>query len=91
VLCPPRVPQCNAVAERFVRSIKEECLNRLIFVSEQHLRLTLSVYADHYNRHRNHQGMENKLLTLQVLPVEGDIGCQRRLGGMLSYYFRKAA
>ena len=54
VLCPPRVPQCNAYAERFVRSIKEECLSRLIFLSEQHLLTTISTFADYYRHRRNH-------------------------------------
>jgi hypothetical protein len=47
VLCPSRVPQCNAFAERFVRSIKEECLSRLIFLSQQHLRTTIATFADY--------------------------------------------
>src|SRR5882762_272871 len=55
VLCPPRVPQCNAYAERFVRSIKEECLSRLVFLSEAHLRTTISCFADYYRHRRNHQ------------------------------------
>ena len=91
MLCAPRVPQCNAFAERFVRSIKEECLNRLIFFSRKHLELTIRCYADFYNRQRNHQGLENKLLTPQFLPTEGEIACEKRLGGMLNYYYRKAA
>jgi hypothetical protein len=88
VLCPPRVPQCNAIAERFVRSIKHECLDRLIFFGEGHLRSVASAYVAHYNRHRNHQGMENRLLTPQVLPSEGRIRCQKELGGLLNYYYR---
>jgi transposase InsO family protein len=56
-LCPPRVPQCNAYAERFVRSIKEECLSRLIFLSEQHLRTAISIFSDYYRHRRNHQGI----------------------------------
>ena len=91
VLCPPRVPQCNAFAERFVRSIKSECLSRLIFLGEEHLRSAVSNFAAHYNRQRNHQGMENKLLTPQFLPADGKIECQKRLGGLLNYYYRKAA
>ena len=86
VLCPPRVPQCNAIAERFVRSIKAECLDRLIFLGEAYLRSAASAYVVHYNRRRNHQGMENRLLTPQVLPLEGRIRCQKELGGMLNYY-----
>jgi transposase InsO family protein len=91
VLCPPRAPQCNAIAERFVRSIKEECLSRLICFGEVHLRSAISHFVAHYNRQRNHQGRENKLLTPQFLPIEGQIACEKRLGGMLNYYYRKAA
>jgi len=92
VRCPPRVPQCNAHAERFVRSIKEECLSRLIFLSAQHLRSTIALYADHYRHRRNHQGIENKLIEPpEFLPKVGRIRCQKQLGGMLNYYYRQAA
>lgn len=92
VLCPPRVPQCNAYAERFVRSIKQECLSRLVFLSEKHLRTTLSIFIGHYRHRRNHQGIENKLIQPpELLPKEGRIRCQKELGGMLNYYYREAA
>ena len=87
VLCPPRVPQCNAIAERFVRSIKTECLSRLICLGEAHLRTAASTYVDYYNQARNHQGIDNKLLTPQFLAAEGEIRCEQRLGGMLKYYY----
>ena len=92
VLCPPRVPQCNAYAERFVRSIKQECLSRLIFLSERHLRTTLSTFVEYYRHRRNHQGIQNKLIEpLESLPTVGRIRCQQELGGMLNYYYREAA
>jgi transposase InsO family protein len=92
VLCPPRVPQCNAYAERFLRSIKHECLNRLIFLGEAHLRRTISTFVDHYRHRRNHQGIENKLIELpEELPSVGPIRCQNEFGGMLNYYYREAA
>jgi putative transposase len=92
VLCPPRVPQCNAYAERFVRSIKEECLTRLIFLSEQQLWTTISIFASYYRHRRNHQGIKNKLIEPpESLPKEGRIRCQKQLGGMLNYYYREAA
>ena len=90
-LCPPRVSQCNAIAERFVRSIEAECLSWLIFLGEEHLQSAVSNFVCHYNRQRNHQGLENKLLTPRFLPVAGEIGCQKRLGGLLNYYYREAA
>ena len=92
VLCPPRVPQCNAYAERFVRSIKEECLSRLIFFGEDHLRTTLSIFSAYYRQRRNHQGIDNKLIEPpESLPKVGRIQCQKQLGGMLNYYYREAA
>ena len=48
ILCPPRIPQCNAYAERFVRSIKQECLSRLVFFSEGQLHKTISIFIGHY-------------------------------------------
>ena len=92
VLCPPRVPQCNAYAERFVRSIKSECLSRLIFLGEEHLRNTISIFIGHYRHRRNHQGIDNKLIEPPAAPPEmGRIRCQNELGGMLNYYYREAA
>jgi len=59
---PPRSPNLNAYAERFVRSIKDECLTRMIFVGEASLRRAVNDYVEHYHRERNHQGLENRLL-----------------------------
>jgi len=92
VLCPPCVPQCNAYAQRFVRSIKEKCLNRPVFLSEEHLRTTISIFIGHYRHRRNHQGIENQLIEPpEFLPKLGRIRCQKQLGGMLNYYYREAA
>ena len=90
---PPRSPNLNAFAERFVRSIKEECLNRLILVGERSLRRAVSDYVEHYRGERNHQGLENKLIQPEFSPTaaEGELICRERLGGMLRYYHRKAA
>jgi putative transposase len=93
VRLPPRSPNLNAFAERFVRSIKEECLKRMIFVSQASLRHAIGQYLTHYHRERNHQGLRNRLL----IPSSGvDEPCvpvkrRERLGGMLSYYHREAA
>ena len=93
VRCPPRAPRCNAYAERFVRSIKEECLERMIFYGEQSLRRALREYETHYLSERNHQGMDNQLLEPSSVVAFSTIPVQRRerLGGMLSYYHRDAA
>ncbi len=93
VRLPPRSPNLNAYAERFVRSIKDECLGRMIFFGEQSVRKATREYAAHYHRERNHQGIENRLIepdgreesTLRV------VECVQRLGGMLRFYQRAAA
>ena len=59
---PFRAPNCNAHAERFVRSVKEECLNRLIPLGERHFRRALADFVVHYHRERNHQGLGNELI-----------------------------
>ena len=92
VRTPPRAPNCNAYAERFVRSVKEECLDRIVPLGERHLRRTLQEFAVHYHRERNHQGLANELIDRQ--PSQRPIGSVRRrqrVGGILSYYYRSAA
>ena len=59
---PPRAPNCNAFAERFVLSIKSECLDRMIFFGESSLRQALREYLEHYNRERAHQGIGNRVI-----------------------------
>ena len=90
---PPRSPNLNAYAERFVRSIKDECLDRMIFVGQASLRRAVAEYVSHYHRERNHQGLDNRLLHAPALvPVDiGTISCHARLGGTLNFYYRKAA
>ena len=91
---PPRSPNLNAYAERFVRSIKQECLNRLIFFGEASLRRALREYATHYHHERNHQGMGNQRLNYASNDEEylvGGVTNFARLGGMLNYYYRHSA
>src|SRR6267154_1402403 len=87
---PPRSPNLNAFAERFVRSIKEECLSRMIFVGQASLRHAITQYMIHYHSERNHQGLENRLLRPLCAVGESNAPVRRRqrLGGMLSYYHR---
>lgn len=93
VRCPPRAPTCNAYAERFVRSIKSECLERMIFFGERSLRHALREYSTHYLSERNHQGVDNQLLEPSNVVAFSTVSVQRRerLGGMLSFYYREAA
>jgi putative transposase len=90
---PPRSPNLNAYAERFVRSIKDECLNRMIFVGQGSLRRAVVEYMDHYHRERNHQGLENQLIHAPAVVAAnaGAIYRSARLGGTLNFYYRNAA
>jgi putative transposase len=91
---PPRSPNLNAYAERWVRSVKEECLARMILFGEASLRHALTQYVEHFHHERNHQGRSNELLfpsPSQDQECEGPMQCRERLGGLLKYYHRKAA
>ena len=90
---PPQSPNLNAHLERFMRSIKEECLCRLVFFGEQALRRAVSAFLEHYHAERNHQGLDNQIIEpgAEVGAVIGQIECRERLGGMLRYYYRNAA
>jgi transposase InsO family protein len=90
VKLPARSPNLNAHAERFVRSIKEECLDHLILSSEDHLRYVLSEYLKYYHHERIHQGL-NGIVEPQHEGCQGEIICIERLGGLLRSYHRKAA
>jgi len=93
VRLPPRSPNLNAYAERFVRSIKDECLSRMIFFGERSLRKATREYATHYHAERNHQGLDNRLIEPDDRPGStiNAIECVQRLGGMLRFYHRAAA
>ena len=93
VLCPVRAPNCNAFAERFVRSIKDECLGRMILFGERSLRRVLKEYIAHYHTERNHQGLGNRLLDpiYAAESTDDPIQHRERLGGMLNFYYREAA
>ena len=90
---PPRSPNLNAYAERFVLSIKSECLNKIIFAGEKSLRRALKNYVEHYHMERNHQGLDNCIPfpADEVANGTGKIKCKERLGGLLKYYYREVA
>jgi transposase InsO family protein len=91
VLTPVQAPNANAYAERFVRSIREECLDRLILFGERRLLRALDEFAAHYHGERNHQGLGNELITPDAIAVGGTkVRCRDRLGGLLRYYHRAA-
>jgi transposase InsO family protein len=92
VRLPPRSPNLNAYAERFVLSIKRECLDRIVPLGERHLRLAVSEFVTHYHRERNHQGLENRLIEVsEPANTNGRVVRRERLGGLLNYYHRAAA
>ena len=90
VKLPPRSPNLNPHAERFARSVKEECLDHLILSSEDQLRYALSEYLHYYHHERIHQGL-HRIIEPQHEGHQGEIICIERLGGLLKSYHRKAA
>ena len=90
VQTPYQAPNANAHAERFVRSIKEECLDRIIPFGERHLRRAVHEYVAHYHRERNHQGLDNALIDGVEARSVGAIRRRPRPGGLLNYYDRAA-
>jgi putative transposase len=91
VLIPERAPNANAYAERFVRSITEECLDRIIPIGERHFRHAITEFVEHDHRERNHQGLHNRLIAgAPVTNRTGRVQCRRRLGGLLNFYERAA-
>jgi transposase InsO family protein len=91
LLIPERAPNANAYAERFVRSIKEECLDRLIPVGERHFRHVITEFVEHYHRERNHQGLANRLIaSTPVTDGTGRVRRRQRLGGLLNFDERAA-
>jgi transposase InsO family protein len=93
VRLPVRSPNLNAYAERFVLSIKSECLERMVLLGEWHLRRSISEYMKHYHAERNHQGLENALIAGNPEDVAGSGAVIRRerVGGLLNFYYREAA
>ncbi len=89
---PARSPNLNAYAERFVRSIKSECLAHVIPLGEHHLRRAVKEYTEHYHRERNHQSLDNELVERHAEDYSGSgsIECRERLGGLLRHYRRAA-
>jgi putative transposase len=78
-------------AENAVGSIKEECLDRVIPLGERHLRHAIDEFVIHYHRERNHQGIGNQLIDGEPSVQTGEVGCRQRLGGLLRYYYHRAA
>ena len=91
---PIRAPKANAYAERFVRTVRAECLDWLLILGRRHLESVLRIYAAHYNRERPHRGLA--LLSPEATnagrpPTGGEITRRDRLGGLIHEYHRAAA
>ncbi len=89
----PYVPEQNGYAERFVRSIKIECLDNLIFLGARPLRRAVNEFVKHYHHERNHQGLDNRIPMPYFVPdqdVKGPIAKSERLGGLLNFYYRES-
>jgi putative transposase len=93
LVLPARSPNLNAYAVRWVRSVKEECLSKVVLFGERSLRRALSEYVEHFHAERNHQGKGNVLLFPRGTNTRrgGPVQCRERLGGHLRYYHREAA
>jgi transposase InsO family protein len=94
VTTPVRAPKANAIAERFVRTVRSECLDWLLILNRRHLEHVLRVYTDHYNRQRPHRALDLRPPnqgTEAVLPASGEIQRHDRLGGLIHEYYRAAA
>jgi putative transposase len=91
----PRAPNLNAHAERWVRTVRQECLDHFVVFGEDHLRYLVTDFVIYYNRFRPHQGVGNRPLAGDLPQAEvgplPDIGCEERLGGLLRHYVRRAA
>jgi putative transposase len=92
LLLPARSPNLNAHAERFVRSIKSECLSKVVPLGKAHLRKLVREYVEHYHEERPHQGLDNRIPFPRDAPVaNAPVRRRDRLGGLLRYYYREAA
>lgn len=90
---PSGSPNLNCFAERWMRSLRQECLSQIIPLGENHLRQTITSYVGHYHMERNHQGLGYRLIESVVANSnadEGRIRMRERVGGLLNYYYRAA-
>ena len=91
VLTPERAPNANAYAERFVRSIKEECLDLMVPIGEGTFGVRSRSIVAHYHQERNHQGLGNRLIAgTPVIDMTSRVQRLPRLGGLLNFYGRAA-
>lgn len=89
---PYQAPNANSLAERWVRSVREECLDRLIILNERHLRSVMTEYVAYFNARRPHQGLaQDSPLGLDPVSNQAPVCYRNVLGGIIRDYYRKAA
>lgn len=85
---PPRSPECNGFIESFIKTIKTECLDRLILTSEAQLRYAVTEFIEYYNRERPHRSLDGRMIKPLPQDSDGEIIEFSRLGGLLKLYRR---
>ena len=89
---PKMAPNLNPHCERFCLSIKSECINKMILFGEKHVRYVVSQYVEHFLRERPHRVLGRRIIEPETpMPIEGEVLCHERLGGLLKTYYRKVA
>ena len=96
VKIPAQSPNCNPHAERFVKTVRDECLHHFVIFGERHLRYLLKEFLAHYHTERFHQGLGGQLIEKEAGSTSdegacGQVVCRSRLGRMLNFYYREAA
>jgi putative transposase len=91
ILTPYQAPNANALSERWVRSVREECLDKLIMLNQTHLQQVMLEYVDYYNTARPHQGIEQQTPISTSSKSAGRICCRDVLGGIIQDYYREVA
>ncbi len=89
---PFEAPNANAYAERWVRTVRQECLDKLLIINQRHLRQVMKDYTAHYNRSRPHQGIDQQTpIQFTTSQPHGSVRCRDVLGGIIHQYYREAA